>query len=167
MCVNFTTDLTFLHIYFFFQPWYQHNGFHWLIYLFENICRIFFLIFRLSHKKPVCYWWKGRCSKICVYLNGHLTGEVAACEAGHVTTEEEEEETKGHGLLHFPITIGLTDLAECSRQTRCQWWLTPTGITASTHSTYGKVESRKQTTDTNPITTLLYSHTLTTHSPSR
>lgn len=33
--------------------------------------------------------------------------------------------------------------------------------------TYGKVESRKQNMDMSPITTLQYSHTLSTHSSSR
>lgn len=47
---------------------------------------------------------------MCVHLNGQLVGEVAPCKAGQVSTEEEEEEAKGHGLLHLSIAIGFIDL---------------------------------------------------------
>ena len=46
----------------------------------------------------------------CVHLNGQLAGEVAACKAGQVSTEEEEKKAERHGLLHFTIPIGLIDL---------------------------------------------------------
>lgn len=47
---------------------------------------------------------------MCVHLNGQLASEIAACEAGQVSTEEEDEKPKRHGLLHFSIPIGLVDL---------------------------------------------------------
>lgn len=45
-----------------------------------------------------------------VYLNGQLSGEVAACEVGQVPAEDEEKEAKGDGLLHFTVPVGLEHL---------------------------------------------------------
>ena len=47
---------------------------------------------------------------VFVYLNRQLAGEVAACKAGQVSTEEEEEKAKRHGLLPFTVPIGLVHL---------------------------------------------------------
>jgi len=47
---------------------------------------------------------------VVVYLNEQLAGEVAACKAGQISTEEEEEKAERHGLFHFTVPIGLIEL---------------------------------------------------------
>lgn len=55
---------------------------------------------------------------VCVHLNGQLASEIASSEAGQVSTEEEDEKPKRHGLLHFSIPIGLIDLPGKTQQVR-------------------------------------------------